>query len=127
MAATNFALRNLRLILLLCSGFLSLFHHVGTAKERALQPVFCWIPRFNFSRDFPSYNPSRPIVSWNKRGLVCLFLPSSDLTICDDVERNPGPCCSLLNNTAHFITSSYNVRGLDMRHLKYYQASCILT
>lgn len=36
MAATNFALRNLCLILLLCSGFLSLFHHVGTAKEHAL-------------------------------------------------------------------------------------------
>ena len=32
-------LRNLCLILLLCSGFLSLFHHVSTAKERALQPA----------------------------------------------------------------------------------------
>ena len=35
MAATIFALRNLCLILLLCSGFLSLFHQVGTARERA--------------------------------------------------------------------------------------------
>ena len=36
MTATIFALRNLCLILLLCSGFLSLFHHVGTAREHAL-------------------------------------------------------------------------------------------
>ena len=35
MAATIFALRNLCLIQLLCSGFLSLFHQVGTARERA--------------------------------------------------------------------------------------------
>ena len=35
MAATIFALRNLCLILLLCSGFLSLFHQVVTARERA--------------------------------------------------------------------------------------------
>ena len=127
MAAANFALRNLCLILLLCSGFLSLFHHVGTAKERALQPALCWIPRlhFIFRRDFSSYNPSRPIVSWNKRGFVCLFLPPSDLTIFVDVERNPGPCCPTLNSTAHFTTSSYNVRGLNLRHQKHYQPSCI--
>lgn len=125
MAATNFALRNLCLILLLCSGFLSLFPHVGTAKERALQPAFRWIPRSNFRRDNPSYNPSRSLVSWTKRGLVCPFLPFSDLTICVDVEINPGPCCSSLKNTAHFTTSSYNVRGLDLRHLKHDQPSCI--
>ena len=42
-----------------------------------------------------------------------------------DVERNPGPFCSLLNNTAHFTTSSYNVRGLDLGHQKHYRPSCI--
>ena len=71
-------------------------------------------------------NPSRPIVSWNKRGFVCPFLlPPSDLTIFVDVERNPGPCCPTLNSTAHFTTSSYNVRGLNLRHQKHYQPSCI--
>ena len=121
------ALRNLCLILLMCSGFLSLFYQVGTGKEFALQSALCWIPRlhFIFRRDFPSYNPRRPIVSWSKRGFVCFFLPSSDLTIFVDVERNPGPCCSTLNNTAHFTTSSCNVRGLNLRHLKHYQPSCI--
>ena len=129
MAATIFALRNLCLILLLCSGFLSLFHHVGTARERALQPAFCWIPRLHFicRRDFPSYNPSRPIVSWNKGGFMCLSLPASDQTIFMNVERNPGPCWSLwfLVNTAHFDTSSYNVRGLDLGHQKHHRPSCI--
>ena len=56
---------------------------------------------------------------------MCLFLPSTDLTIFVDVERNPGPCCSLLNNTTHFTTSSYNGRGLDLGHQKHYQFSCI--
>ena len=112
MAATNFALRNLCLISPLFSGSLSLFHHVGTAKVNALQPVSCWMPRLHFicRRDLPSYKPSRPIAIWNKRGFVCLLLPSTDLTIFVDVERNPGPCCSLLNNTTHSTTSSYNVR-----------------
>ena len=40
-----------------------------------------------------------------------------------DFERNPGPCCSLLK--AHFTTSSYNVRGLDLGHQKHYRSSCI--
>ena len=112
MAATNIALRNLCLISLLFSGSLSLFHHVSTAKVNALQPVSCWMPRLHFicRRDLPSYNPSRPIAIWSKRGFRCLLLPSTDLTIFVDVERNPGPCCSLLNNTTDSTTSSYNVR-----------------
>ena len=107
--------------------FLNLFHHVGTAKESALQPVFCWMPRLHFiyRRDLPSYNPCRSIAVWNKCDFVCLLLPSTDLTIFVDVERNPGPCCSLLNNTTHSTTSSYNVRGLDQGHQKHYQFSCI--
>ena len=76
-------------------------------------------------RGLPSYNPSRPIAIWNKRGLVCLLLPSTDLAICVDVERNPGPCCSLLNNTTHSTTNFYSVRGLDQGHQKYCQFSCI--
>ena len=56
---------------------------------------------------------------------MCLFLPPSDLTIFVEVERNPGPCCPTLNSTAHFTTSSYNVRGLNLRHQKHYQPSCI--
>ena len=40
-----------------------------------------------------------------------------------DFERNLGPCCSLLK--AHFTTSSYNVRGLDLGHQKHYRPSCI--
>ena len=36
-----------------------------------------------------------------------------------------GPCGSLLNNTAHFDTSSYNVRGLDLGHQKHHRPSCI--
>ena len=56
---------------------------------------------------------------------MCLSLPASDLIIFMDVERNPGPCtcCSLLK--AHFTTSSYNVRGLDLGHQKHYRPSCI--
>lgn len=33
----------------------------------------------------------RPISSWQKHGYVCFLLPSFDLAICQDVERNPGP------------------------------------
>ena len=42
------ALGNLCLILLLCSGFLSSSHQVGTGKEFALQSALCWIPRLHF-------------------------------------------------------------------------------
>ena len=99
----------------LFSGSLSLFHHVDTVKVNALQPVSCWMPRLHFicRRDLPSYNPSRPIAIWNKRGFVCLLLPFTDLTICVDVERNPGPCCSLLNNTTHSTTNFYR----DIRNI----------
>ena len=41
--------------------------------------------------------PHRPITTRNKHGCTCLLLPSSDLTICMDIERNPGPPCSLLD------------------------------
>ena len=127
MAAMNFALRNLCLISLLFSSSLSLFHHVGTAEVNALQPVSCWIPRLHFicRRDLPSYKPSRPIAIWNKRAFVCLLLPSTELTIFVDVERNPGLYCSSLNNMTHSTTSSCNVLGLDQGHQKYCQFSCI--
>ena len=38
---------------------------------------------------------------------------------------NPGPCCSLLNNTTHSTTSFYSVRGLDQGRQKCCQFSCI--
>ena len=41
--------------------------------------------------------PHRPIATWNKHGCTCLLLPSRDLTICMDIESNPGPPYSLLN------------------------------
>ena len=54
-------------------------------------------------RCFSCYNgrscfiPHRPITTRNKHGCTCLLLPSRDLTICMDIERNPGPPCSLLD------------------------------
>ena len=41
--------------------------------------------------------PHRRIATWNKHGCTCLLLPSRDLTICMDIESNPGPPHSLLN------------------------------
>ena len=34
--------------------------------------------------------PRRPLCIWLKRGPVCVYLPSLDLAVCMDVERNPG-------------------------------------
>lgn len=85
------------------------------------------MPRLHFicRRDFPSYYPCQLIALWNKRRFMCLLLLSTDLSISVDVERNPGPGCSLLNNTTHSTTSSYNVCGPDQGHQKHYQFSCI--
>ena len=36
--------------------------------------------------------PTRPVGVWLKRGHNCIYLPNSrDITICMDVECNPGP------------------------------------
>ena len=48
-------------------------------------------PFFHFRR-LPSFgHHRRPIPLWQKHGYVCYLLPSFDLAICKDVERNPGP------------------------------------
>ncbi|PFX29714.1 putative RNA-directed DNA polymerase from transposon X-element [Stylophora pistillata] len=48
-------------------------------------------PSFHFRRLSSFGLRRRPISSWHKHGYVCFLLPSLDLTICQDVERNPGP------------------------------------
>ena len=40
----------------------------------------------------PEYLPALSLFSWNKHSYTCIFLPSTtDITICMDVELNPGP------------------------------------
>ena len=62
-------------------------------------------------RCFSSHNgrscfiPHRPITTWNKHGCTCLLLPSRYLTICMDIERNPGPPCSLLDVHPSVVSS----------------------
>lgn len=48
-------------------------------------------PSFHFRRLSSFGFRRRPISSWQKHGYVCFLLPSFDLAICQDVERNPGP------------------------------------
>lgn len=50
---------------------------------------------FRCSRSCDVHSPRRAVSLWSKRGILCLYLPSAafptDLTICMDVQRNPGP------------------------------------
>ena len=43
----------------------------------------------------------KPISTWQKHGIVCLFLPMEELTLCMDSELNPGP-------TVHDVHPSWN-------------------
>lgn len=44
--------------------------------------------------------PRRPVSSWHKRSYVCIHLPRKDLTILNDIEKNPGPPLIINNNQA---------------------------
>ena len=50
---------------------------------------------FRCSRRCNVHSPRRTVSLWSRRGILCLYLPSVafpiDLTICMDVQRNPGP------------------------------------
>ena len=53
----------------------------------------------------PNKLPARPLSSWSKHGYTCIYLPSTtDITICMDVELNPGPVISL--RSAHNLLLS---------------------
>ena len=42
-------------------------------------------------RIFRRHSPRRPISTYYKHGFICMYLPMKDLTICVDVQSNPGP------------------------------------
>ena len=47
--------------------------------------------------------PRRPVSSWHKRSYVGIHLPRKDLTIFNDIEKNPGPPLIINNNqVSHF-------------------------
>ena len=50
---------------------------------------------FRCSRRWDVHSTRRAVSLWSKRGILCLYMPSApfpiDLTICMDVQRNPGP------------------------------------
>ena len=51
--------------------------------------------RFQLKRSKLTNAPSRPVVEWRKHGLICICLPPRDLTLCMDVQANPGPPLAL--------------------------------
>ena len=62
--------------------------------------VYCWnFQPQDFSRVLKRSKltnaPSRPVVEWRKHGLICICLPPRDLTLCMDVQANPGPPLAL--------------------------------
>lgn len=111
MAATIFAPRNFCLILLSFLCFSSSFYNSVTSNGIILQSTSFGKSGhyFIYCRDRPSYSANRPITIWNKHGFMCLLLPPNDLTICVDIERNPGPLCSLLNNIIHSATNALTI------------------
>ena len=51
--------------------------------------------RFGRGSFKPDNLPTRPLFSLSKHGYTCIYLPSTtDITICMDVELNPGPVSS---------------------------------
>ena len=62
--------------------------------------------------NFPSlsgcfYRSSKgmPPPSWHKHGYVCIHLPKKDLTIFNDIEKNPGPPLIINNNQASHLNA----------------------
>ena len=49
--------------------------------------------------------PRRPVSSWHKRGYVCIHLPRKDLTIFNDIEKNPGPPLIINNNQVSHLNA----------------------
>ena len=77
------------------SSIATVFHpNVFCVSENQLTPTKQCFSCYNGRS---SFIPHRTITTWNKHGCTCLLLPSRDLTICMDIERNPGPPCSLLD------------------------------
>ena len=67
----------------------------NTVSETKIGNLHPWVRR---RASLPlSDAESSPSRAWNKHGFPCLLLPSGDLAICMDIERNPGPPYSLLN------------------------------
>ena len=49
--------------------------------------------------------PRRPVSSWHKRGYVFIHLPRKDLTIFNDIEKNPGPPLIINNNQVSYLNA----------------------
>ena len=49
--------------------------------------------------------PRRPVSSWRKRDYVCIHLPRKDLTIFNDIEKNPGPPLIINNKQVSRLTA----------------------
>ena len=45
-------------------------------------------------RSFLANTPTIPVIAWRRRGCICICLPPKDVTICMDVQANPGPFLS---------------------------------
>ena len=103
----------LLLLLLLFLCFSSSFYNSVTSNGIILQSTSFGKSGhyFIYCRDRPSYSTNRPITIWNKHGFMC-SLPANDLTICVDIERNPGPLCSSLNNIIHSATNLVHLLDL---------------
>lgn len=49
--------------------------------------------------------PRRPVSSWHKRGYVCIHLPRKNLTIFNDIEKNPGRPLIINNNQVSHLNA----------------------
>ena len=53
-------------------------------------------------RIFRRCSPRRPISTYYKHGFIYMYLPMKDLTICVDVQSNPGPASPRATETTIF-------------------------
>ena len=114
MAATFLGLRDflsfLLLFMYLSCFFVTDFHPnvLCVLDNQLTQTKRC----FSCSSGRSCFIIHRPITIWNKHGCTSLLLPSRDLTICMNIDRNPGPPYSLLN--AHLSAVSFH--SMPARH-----------
>ena len=75
--------------------------------------------------------PSKPVVEWRKHGFIFICLPPSDLTLCMDVQANPGPPLALADLRSHTLQTGnvlHDIRkNLDMLLRKQPNALAVLT
>ena len=110
MAAT-FSMSGIILLLFITNFSFLPFYHCTASSSYTWKPLFSLFAEWNFlylkpvaahsgdsnlnagthGRIFRHHDPCRPISAHYKHGFICMYLPTKDLTICVDVQPNPGP------------------------------------